>query len=89
MLHLPSLAIREVMTAGKALQGALKRILQRMRQPQQAAAGSLQGRERMRPGQRSWRHWRSRLTSGARCLLCLLYYQPGIAAHCPQDMLES
>lgn len=44
------------------MQGALKKILQRMRQPQHAAAGALQGRERMRPGQRSWRRWRSRLT---------------------------
>ena len=44
------------------MQGALKKILQQMRQPQRAAAGALQGREQMRPGQHSWRRWRSRLT---------------------------
>jgi hypothetical protein len=71
------------------MQGALKRVSQRMRQPQHAAAGALQGRERVRPGQRSWRHWRSRLTSGTPCLLCPLYLQPGSLLIRPQGMLQS
>ena len=87
VLGLPSLAIREVVTAEKAMQGALKRILHRMRQPEQAAAGALQGREQVRPGQRSWRHWRSRLTSGAPCLLCPLYFQLGLLLICLHGML--
>lgn len=77
------------MTAEKAMQGALKRISPQMRLPKYAATGALQGRERVRPGQRSWRHWRSRLTSGAPCLLCPLYSQPVLLLIHPQGMLQS